>query len=311
MPDMIPELDLTPLVTGTDCAALAANFAEAYGRYGFAYVTHHGIAPELIEAVFAANRAFHALPDPDKHALALDGSHRGYIAQGTSTDVTSDLAEVTKPNQSASFMVMREDATADPRVYLSGPNRWPDLPGFRETCETYVSQMSTLAHGLLGLAFQGLGGPRDLSGFETPTTWLRLLHYPPRPAGAPEDLYGSAPHRDFGALTLLATDAVGGLQVLTPGGAWVDVPPRPDVFVVNVGDMLHRMSNGRLRSTPHRVINRSGRARYSVPFFFDPHVSCLVAPAAGLGAPRFPPLVFGEFLRSELEAGYRAHQPGG
>ncbi len=132
--------------------------------------------------------------------------------------------------------------------------------------------------------------------------------YPPQPPQAPDDLYGSAPHTDFGCLTLLAQDDVGGLEVMTPDGRWIAAPPMKGAFVVNVGDMLHRMSNGRLRSTPHRVINRTGRERYSVPFFFDPHVSTVIEPLAGTGTPQFPPIHFGDFLRAELEAGYDAHK---
>ena len=95
----------------------------------------------------------------------------------------------------------------------------------------------------------------------------------------------------------------------TPAGHWVDAPYRPGALVVNVGDMLNRMSNGRLLSTPHRVINRSGRERYSVPFFFDPHVNTDIAPLPGTGAPQFEPLKFADFLRGELEAAYDAHKP--
>ena len=94
----------------------------------------------------------------------------------------------------------------------------------------------------------------------------------------------------------------------TPWGDWLDVPPVEGALIVNVGDMLHRMSNGRLISTPHRVINATRGERYSVPFFFDPHVATESAPLAGTGAPKFEPLIFGDFLRSELEAGYGAHQ---
>ena len=101
---------------------------------------------------------------------------------------------------------------------------------------------------------------------------------------------------------------MGGLQVQTPAGEWADAPPLEHAFVVNVGDMLHRLSNGKLLSTPHRVINRSGRERYSVPFFFDPHVSTQISPLPGTGVAKFDPINFGEFLRSELEASYDAHQ---
>lgn len=308
----IPVLDLAPLIAGQDTSALARDFLTAYGETGFGYVINHGIDPALRAAVFDASRQFHALPEAQKQAIALDHKHRGYIAINTSTDVTSDLAEVTRPNQSASFMMMREDAAEDPAHYLSGPNQWPELPGFRAACEAYAGAMTGLGRALMGLALQALGVTDRslLTAFDTPTLWLRLLHYPPQPPQAPEDLYGSAPHKDFGCLTLLAQDDVGGLQVQTPAGAWVDAPPLPGALVVNVGDMLHRMSNGRLLSTPHRVINATGRERYSVPFFFDPHVSTMIQPLPGTGAPRFDPIRFGDFLRAELEAGYDAHKPG-
>ena len=208
-------------------------------------------------------------------------------------------------------MMMREDAVADPDVYLSGPNRWPDLPGFCEVLEAYHAAMCDLGRRLMRIALRAADVTDDaiLQAFETPTTWLRLLHYPPQTPLSPEDLFGSAPHCDFGALTLLAQDDVGGLQVQTPAGQWVDAPYRPGCFVVNVGDMLNRMSNGRLLSTPHRVINRSGRERYSCPFFFDPHVNTVITPLPGTGAPKFPPLRFADFLRGELEASYDAHKP--
>ncbi|MEM6311518.1 MAG: 2OG-Fe(II) oxygenase family protein [Pseudomonadota bacterium] len=306
----MPVLDLEPLVAGTDTTNLADQFAKAYGETGFAYVINHGVDPTLRAAVFDASRAFHDLPVEKKMAIALDENHRGYIAINTSTDVNSDLAQVTKPNQSASFMMMREDTQSDPDLYLSGPNQWPELDGFRTTCEAYVTAMTELARALMTLACHasGVTDKSVLRAFDTPTLWLRLLHYPPQQPQSPDDLYGSAPHKDFGCLTLLAQDDVGGLQVQTPAGAWVDVPPRPDALIVNVGDMLHRFSNGRLLSTPHRVINTSGRERYSVPFFFDPHISTDIAPLPGTGPPLFEPINFGDFLRSELGAAYDAHQ---
>jgi len=304
----IPVIDLG---ANADDARLARQFRDAYGTTGFGYITGHGIEPALIDAVFDASQQFHALPHADKMRIAVDHNHRGYIPINTSTDVTSTLADVTKPNQSASFMMMREDAVADPGVYLSGPNQWPELPGFRETLNTYHDAMSRLGLRLMKIALRAaeVTDFSILSAFDPPTTWLRLLHYPPRPDASPADLYGSAPHTDFGALTLLVQDDVGGLQVRTLAGEWVDVPRLPGSFVVNVGDMLHRMSNGRLLSTPHRVINRSGRERYSCPFFFDPHVNTVIEPLPGTGMPQFQQQKFADFLRGELEASYQAHSP--
>ncbi len=300
----IPVVDLS----APDCTA---QFAKAYGEIGFGYVIGHGISQFQIDRTFDAARAFHALPEADKQALSVNAAHRGYIGLATSTDRTTTLADVTKPNQSSSFMLMREDAELDPDVYLSGPNQWPDLPGFRQTMEDYVTALSGLARRLLGIALDaaGIEDRSILSAFDTPTTWLRLLHYPPQPPQSPDDLYGSAPHTDFGALTLLAQDAVGGLEVRTPAGDWLAAPYRSGSFVVNVGDMLHRLTNGRLLSTPHRVINRSGRERLSIPFFFDPHVHTMISPLPGTGEPRFAPIRFDTFLRNQLEATYEAHAP--
>ena len=143
--------------------------------------------------------------------------------------------------------------------------------------------------------------------FQRPTTWLRLLHYPARPADAPPGLYGSAPHTDFGCLTVLAQDSVGGLQVRTPGGDWIDAPPVPGSFVVNTGDIVPVWSGGRWRSTPHRVVNPSGAERYSVAYFFDPSFDTEVRPLAGGEAPGFN---FGAHVRSQLDATYSYRQDG-
>ena len=105
-----------------------------------------------------------------------------------------------------------------------------------------------------------------MTHFAKPTTFLRLLRYPPQ--RQEDGLFGSAPHTDYGFITLLAQDEVGGLEIRNKAGEWIAAPPIPDTFVMNVGDILARWSNDRFVSTPHRVINRSGRERYSQPFFF-------------------------------------------
>ena len=306
----IPVIDVSSLAEQSPSPALYSSFYDAYHHLGFGYIVNHGIDPALVDSVFEASRNFHAMPLKEKMKIALDHKHRGYIAIDTSTDVNSKLAEVKKPNQSASFMMMREDREERADVYLSGPNQWPALDGFRPVLEAFNAELERLARKLMRVALLS-AGVKDLSvmeKFDEPTTWLRLLHYPPLPQGSPTDLYGSAPHTDFGCLTILVQDDIGGLQVQSPEGHWLDVPKMKNSFVVNVGDMLHRMTNGLLRSTPHRVINRSGRERYSCPFFYDPHVSLDVAPLRGTGAPKFKAVNFGDFLRNELGASYEKHK---
>ena len=288
---------------------IVRKFANAYSTAGFAYIKNHGIPQTLIDATFEASKNFHKLNEAEKQTISLDKNHRGYIPINTSTDVNSKLANVKKPNQSSSFMMMRESENKSDE-YLSGPNQWPEILGFRETLNTYTEQMSILGQRLISIAAKACKANPDelLPAFKLPTIWLRLLHYPPSPTLSPKDLYGSAPHTDFGALTLLAQDGIGGLQVQTPNGNWINVPKIDGTFVVNIGDMLNRLSNGFLKSTPHRVINRSGSERYSIPFFFDPHVNTIIEPLRGTGEPNFEPIHFGDFLRNELGSSYESHK---
>ena len=306
----IPKIDISGVDHNEFPKTLLEKFYHAYNTYGFGYIVNHEIEKDLIDQLFQASKTFHSLPLSEKMKVALDDNHRGYIAINTSTDVNSKLAEVKKPNQSASFMMMREDKAQIANVYLSGSNQWPEIAGFRETLEKYTSQMTKLGKKLMKLSLMsaGIKDHSILNSFETPTIWLRLLHYPSIPKSSPNDLYGSAPHTDFGCLTILTQDGIGGLQVQTKNGDWIDIPKVEGSFVVNVGDMLHRLTNGLLRSTPHRVINKSGQERFSCPFFFDPHVNTNIQPLQGTGKPKFSPINFGEFLKTELEASYQRHK---
>ena len=306
----IPKIDISEIEYKEFSRTLLQDFFSAYNEYGFGYIINHGIEKTLIEQLFQVSKQFHSQPLSEKMRVALDHNHRGYIAINTSTDVNSKLADVKKPNQSESFMMMREDKSELPDVYLSGPNQWPKLENFKEVLEKYTCNMTKLGRNLMRLALLS-SGVKDLSvmqSLDTPTIWLRLLHYPPISKNSPSDLYGSAPHTDFGCLTILAQDEIGGLQVQTREGKWIDVPKLEGSFVVNVGDMLSRYTNGLLRSTPHRVINKSEKERFSCPFFFDPHTNAVVQPLKGTGKPKFSPINFGEFLREELEASYEKHK---
>jgi isopenicillin N synthase-like dioxygenase len=314
--EQLPVIDLQALHEADGLSAVAAEFRAVYSTIGFGAIINHGIPRDLLDALFDASGRFHALPMRRKMQVALNDAHRGYIPINTSTDVNSKLAEVRKPNQSESFMIMREDLPDSTPVrsnaYLAGANQWPELPGFRETLTEANRQFASVAQKLLDVVCAALAvNPSQIKpAFGCPTTWLRLLHYPPQPPI--DDLYGSAPHTDFGCLTLLAQDNVAGLQVQTTSGDWINVEPDRDALIVNVGDMLHRWSNGVLKSTPHRVVNLSGRERYSCAFFYDPYVDTVIEPLSecvGSGKTAlFKPIHFGEFLRAELEASYRQHQ---
>lgn len=316
----IPVIDASALVTGDEKsrAALVTAFGDAYREVGFSYIVNHGIDPALIAELFEASRRFHALPRADKMAIELSPANRGFLPINSSTDVNTTLAEVTAPNQSESFLAMCEHEPGSPELergdYLAGQNQWPNLPGFSEVIMAYHTEMCGLGRQMMAIAAEALGtDPAPLvEQFASPIASVRLLYYPPQPADSPNGMFGSAPHRDFGFLTFLAQDKTGGLAVGTRSGDWIDVPPIDGAFVVNVGDMLHQLSNGRFLSTPHRVINRSGVPRYSCPFFFDPHESMVVEPLASCITEDHPagfePVLFGDHLRQELEAGFDHHR---
>lgn len=303
---MIPVISVADLPTHPESVGTA--IVDAYGTLGFAYVVDHPIDLDLQDEAFEMSRRFHALPESRKRSIEVNRFHRGYVPFASSTDRTSTLGEAKKPNLSESFLMLRElpDDHPDVRegIYLAGPNQWPVEPaGFNEVLRAYNDAMSAFAAEVMSAIDLALNARGAISRwFDEPTTWLRLLHYPPQDPHSSRDEFGSAPHTDYGAITLLAQDDVGGLSVSTPQGTWADVPPVPGAFVMNVGDVLHRWSGGRLISTPHRVTNRSGKERYSIPFFFDPSMR---APL-DLDNPRGS--TFGDYVRHHLEGSYDIHK---
>lgn len=304
----IPVVDL-----GEAEGAIAAALDDAYRRVGFCHVVNHGVPDDVVGAVFEVTRRFHALPRSAKEAVALDANHRGFIGLATSTIHTSSVATVTRPNQSESIIFGRHMEPDDPDIVaglpLSGVNRFPEeLPEMPGVVAAVQEHMERLCRRVRRLVALGLGAEPDVfdAAFEPATTYLRLLRYPPARADAPEDEYGSAPHTDYGFVTLLAVDGVPGLEVRAPDGGWIPAVPPPGGFVMNAGDLLHRWSNGRWRSTPHRVRNQAVE-RYSVPFFYEPHVTATVAPLAHLGAPQFEPVNYGEYAMHRFRSNYAQH----
>ena len=315
----IPILDVSKFRDGgsNGVEAIAGELRDYLENVGFLYITGHNVPHGSVEAVREAGKRFHALPLEEKLKIKMDRNFRGYIPINTSTIVTSSVAKVTKPNQSESLMLMHEVAAGDPSALagkpLQGPNQWPDetlVPGFRATIETYVAQMNALGRQMLDAITLALGMPRNsiASFFEKPTTFLRLLHYPTQ--REEDGLFGSAPHTDYGFITLLAQDDVGGLEVRNKAGNWIAAPPIAGTFVMNVGDILARWSNDRFVSTPHRVINRSGRERYSQPFFFDPGMATNIEVLPSCIGPgqeaKHARVIYGDYLMERIDKNYQA-----
>lgn len=310
-------IDVANLIRDRSLAAherVAADIFDACVNVGFFYLSGHGVDEALIADAFEANRRFHARPLEEKLALKQNKWHRGYQSFASSTLVSSARFDAARlPNQMESFFVRHEVAPTDPafeRRPLQGPNRWPDDPWFVDVVRRYDAATRGLGMALLPAFSIAVGEAPEFftSLFSPPATALRLIHYPPADRPRTEDLFGIHPHTDYGFLTILAQDDVGGLQIRTADGAWIDAPYRPDCFILNIGDILARWTNGRFNSTPHRVVNHAaGLDRYSIGMFFDPNLDTIVEPlprVAGAEPGEHAAIRYGDYFAMRLDANY-------
>ena len=250
-PAKLPVIDLAPFLAGEveGRKTVADRIRAACIDNGFFYIVGHGVPTELTDSVFSECRRLFGLDEEAKRTIsATSPSGRGYGRMRGGSAATKEEYYLGGDEPS--------DAEA---------NHWPeDLPGFRDTMEAYLAAMHGLARRLSGAIALSLGLPEDhFAEFcEQPIAALRLVRYPPEGATA-------GTHTDFGALTLLLQDRAGGLQVFDRSAkGWIEAPPLPGSFVVNLGDLFERWTNKRYRSTPHRVVHPPGTERFSAPFFF-------------------------------------------
>ena len=251
--------------------SIAAELGRSFEEYGFAVVRDHGIPQELIDRAETLAKQFFALPDAVKRAYHIPGGGgaRGYTPFGT------EKAKDAKVHDLKEFWhVGRELPAGHPLAEFMADNVWPsEVEGFRETFSgLYAAFEEAGGRVLEGIALH-LGLDR---GFFAPTvedgnSVMRLLRYPPLEGAEAEGAIRAAAHGDINTITLLLGAEEAGLELLTAQGEWKAVAPPEGALVVNVGDMLDRLTNGKLRSTTHRVVNPRGeaayRARYSMPFF--------------------------------------------
>ena len=288
---------------------IADELGRSFAEYGFAVVRDHGIPQDLIDRAEATSKAFFALPEPVKRAYKIEGGGgaRGYTPFGTEKAKDANIFDLKE-----FWHVGRSLDAGHPLAEFMAPNVWPEeVDGFRETFSELYRAFETAGLRVLEAIALHLGLDRKFfdSTVEDGNSVMRLLHYPPLGPDAPEGAIRAAAHGDINTITLLLGAEEAGLELLTKSGEWqaVDVPE--GALVINVGDMLERLTNGQLRSTTHRVVNPRGdaalRSRYSMPFFLhfrpdyliEPLQSCMAAGDTGV---EIEPITAHDFLQQRL-----------
>lgn len=280
----VPVIDLTPARAGDPAARkkVAAEIAAACGRIGFFYALNHGIAQSEIAAIFDTAKDFHDLPLEAKMEVSVTKNQhfQGYLhgmTKGNDRSITENLQEA--------FQIRRPLEPDDPDLLAGKPLHglipWPSaMPDLKPRMMAYYAKVNALGYELLTLFEESLDLPKGRlrEFFKKDMNSLRLLHYPPQEPDAPREFLGARAHTDTNAFTILAQDDNGGLEVRNKAGEWSAVPPIPGTLVINVGEILKVWTDGIFSSIAHRVINRSGNERYSIPFFMYPSFDALIAP---------------------------------
>lgn len=266
------ELETLPILSlSDDAASFSEEIGDSFKTFGFALVKDHGIDPELVARAWRLTAEFFALPEAEKHKhfIAGQGGARGYAPFGT------EIAKGAKLHDLKEFWHVGRDLPAGHPLADGSmpPNIWPRQPeGFRETFETLYAEFDRVGAVILSriAIYLGLDAGWFDPAIDDGNSVLRLLHYPPTGGNTGGAIRAGA-HEDINLITLLLGAEEAGLELLTKQGEWMGIFPPEGALVINIGDMLQRLSNHVLPSTTHRVRNpmgaRTGFSRYSMPFF--------------------------------------------
>lgn len=319
--DEIPSLDLADFTAGTPTqkAEFVKKLGEAYQNIGFVAIKNHGLTQDLQDRLYTSIKSFFALDDETKAKYEKPeiGYQRGYTGKGKEHAKgrnTGDLKEFYHVGQELGFIPETDTVKSE---YPA--NVWPsEIPEFEKDAVEAYQTLEKAGKAMLQAIALNLELPENY--FEDKVAYgnsiLRQIHYFPitNPDEVPEDAVRAAEHGDINLITLLMGASADGLQVLRKDGKWIPITALPDQLVVNVGDMLERLTNKKLKSTIHRVVNPPrelmNTSRYSIPFFMHPRsemdLTCLESCIDTEHPKQFEDATAGEFLEERLrELGLR------
>lgn len=311
----IPVIDLADSYSadGEKRRGVAWEIHKACVDTGFFYIKNHSVPPAVMHGQLALAERFFELPMAEKRALMpeQEGINLGYepiAAQTLDEGSPPDLKEGFK----SGLDVDEHHRYTKLKVPGMGRNLWPQaIPGFKAQYESYVDKVLELARHLAEMLALSLELPDQYfaDALEEPLHYCRILKYPPLDENAAPNQLGAGAHTDWGLMTLLLQDEIGGLEVRNADGQWIAAPPIDGTFIVNLGEMLPVITNDRYKATMHRVLNNeTDRTRYSCPTFIDPEyfykVKCAPTILEHDGGAKYPELTAGEHLRAQFEKSF-------
>ncbi len=305
----IPLVDLSKFVNGNDeqRKEFVEELGKAFHKVGFVGVENHGVPKELIDGFFNASKDFFSLPVSTKKNYEIAGlaGQRGYTSFGREHAKQSKVADLKEFYQFGQY-VDRSDSLAD--IYPENPYV-DEMPSFSEYAEKlYKAFEHAGGHLLRAIAIHlGLEEEYFSQKIDRGNSILRSIHYPPI-TEEPETAIRAEQHEDINLITLLVGASAGGLQLLNSDNEWLDIMPEKDEIVINVGDMLQRLTNNYLKSTTHRVVNPPKELwhvpRLSIPFFLHPKsemdLTCLDSCITEDRPKAYTDMTAGEYLDERL-----------
>jgi isopenicillin N synthase-like dioxygenase len=316
--DSVPVIDFGGMLSSdpAEKAKVAAALRDACANVGFFYIKNHGIPQTLVDSMFAQAERFFAIPSEDKKAIHVKQSPSlvGYVGM---EEENADPA-VSKGDIHEGFDFIAEDVDTA-FGFMEGDfrktgNQWPaNLPGFREVMTEYSVAVRLLVRRMFSAFALGLDLPEDYFApmSDKPMALTRMMYYPSQSGPLDLSRMGVGAHTDHECFTILAQDSVPALQVRNRRGQWIDAPPIRGAFVVNIGDLMARWTNGAFASTFHRVYNASGRARYSIPTFVganaDTVIRVLPSCVSDDNPAKYEPIVAGEYVTQLIYHNIHGH----
>ena len=313
--EKIPVIDVKPLRAGTleNAYSVALEIRQAAEEIGFFYIRNHGVPESVIKQSYSAAKDFFNLPKVVKNNVKINSNHHGYLCFGE-----AKMEQAKSVDLKESFVWGLDLPDEHPSVTMENPflgrNQWPvEIPEFKKSVYPFFEAGLQCGLDMMRAFALGMGLPEDsfLKATDEPIARSSIIHYPPQSEDLGEEQFGVAPHTDYGCLTLLWQDQVGGLEVQNREGEWVTAHPIDNTLVVNVGDLLMRWTNEGFISTPHRVVNRKGQERYSMVIAWDPNFDTIVDPSVVCqnGAlPLYPPLSCGDYVLSRFDSSFSYRQ---